>query len=40
MILVTCVSGFVGGKIMRECENVIACPSLKGLGEDDIKRIV
>ncbi|MBQ7225460.1 MAG: sugar nucleotide-binding protein [Clostridia bacterium] len=40
MILVTGVSGFVGGKIMRECENVIACPSLKGLGEDDIKRIV
>ena len=40
MILVTGVSGFVGGKLMRECENVIPCPSLKGLSQDDIKRIV
>ncbi|MBQ8146494.1 MAG: sugar nucleotide-binding protein [Clostridia bacterium] len=40
MILVTGASGFVGGKIMEICKDVIACPSLKGLGEDDIKRIV
>ncbi|MBR2025170.1 MAG: sugar nucleotide-binding protein [Clostridia bacterium] len=40
MILVTGTSGFVGGKIMQECKNVIACPSLKGLNEDDIKRII
>lgn len=40
MILVTGASGFVGGKIMQECKNTIACPSLRGLDEDDIKRIV
>ena len=40
MILVTGASGFVGSKIMRECEGVIACPSLRGLNEDEIKRIV
>ena len=40
MILVTGTSGFVGGKIMSECKNVIACSSLKGLNEDDIKRII
>lgn len=40
MILVTGTSGFVGGKIMDMCKNVIPCPSLKGLGEDEIRRIV
>lgn len=30
MILVTGASGFVGDKIMQECKNVIACPSLRG----------
>ena len=40
MILVTGTSGFVGSKIMKECKNVIACPSLKGLGEDEVKRII
>lgn len=40
MILVTGASGFVGGKIMNTCKDVIACPSLKGLCEDEIKRIV
>ena len=40
MILVTGCSGFVGGKLIKECKNVIACPSLKGLGQDDIKRII
>ena len=40
MILVTGTSGFVGSKIMQECKNVIPCPSLKGLSEDEIKRIV
>ena len=40
MILVTGASGFVGSRIIKDCENVIACPSLKGLGEDDIRRIV
>lgn len=40
MILVTGSSGFVGGKLMQECKNVIACPSLKGLNEDEIKHII
>ena len=40
MILVTGASGFVGGKIMAICSNVIACRSLKGASEDTIKRII
>ena len=40
MILVTGASGFVGSRIIKDCEKVIACPSLKGLSEDDIRRIV
>lgn len=40
MILVTGASGFVGGKIMQMCKGVVACPTLRGLSEDDIKRIV
>ena len=40
MILVTGASGFVGNKIMQICDNVIACPSLKGASEDDVKRMV
>lgn len=40
MILVTGASGFVGGKIMRMCTDVVASPSLRGSSEEDIKRIV
>ena len=40
MILVTGASGFVGSKIMQLCENTVACPSLRGTSEADIKRIV
>ena len=40
MILVTGAGGFVGSKILQLCDNVIACPSLKGASEDDVKRIV
>lgn len=40
MILVTGASGFVGGKIMQLCEDAIACPSLRGMSEAEIKRIV
>jgi len=40
MILVTGSTGFVGGKIMELCQDVIACPSLKNASEDDVKRIV
>ena len=40
MILVTGVSGFVGNKIMQVCDNVVACPSLRGVSLDDVKRII
>ena len=40
MILVTGASGFAGGKIMKMCRDTVACPSLQGLKEDQIKRIV
>ncbi|MBR5314355.1 MAG: sugar nucleotide-binding protein [Clostridia bacterium] len=40
MILVTGASGFVGNKIMQTCKDVIACPSLRGASEDDVRRIV
>lgn len=40
MILVTGASGFVGNKIMNLCKDVIACPSLRDVSEDKIKRIV
>lgn len=40
MILVTGATGFVGHKIMELCPNTIACPSLRGLSQDAICRIV
>lgn len=40
MILVTGASGFVGEKILKECKNTIACPSLKNASEDQILRII
>ena len=40
MILVTGANGFVGHKIMQLCKDAIPCPSLRGLSEDDIRRIV
>ena len=40
MVLVTGASGFVGGRLIKDCKNIVACPSLKGLGEDDIRRII
>lgn len=40
MILVTGASGFVGQKIMQMCADTIACPSLRGLSEAEIRRIV
>lgn len=40
MILVTGASGFVGQKIMQLCKDTVACPSLRGLSEGAIRRIV
>ncbi len=40
MILVTGATGFVGSKIMQMCKNTIACPSLRDISEDDIKKII
>lgn len=40
MILVTGASGFVGQKIMGLCKDTIACPSLRGVSEEGIKRII
>ena len=40
MILVTGTTGFVGGRILRDRDDVLPCPSLKNLKEDDIRRIV
>ena len=40
MILVTGVNGFVGNKIMQMCKDTVACPSLREVSEDKVKRIV
>lgn len=40
MILVTGASGFVGETIMKLCRDAVACPSLRGASEDDVRRIV
>ncbi len=40
MVLVTGASGFVGSKIMQVCKDVVACPSLRNISENDVKRIV
>jgi len=40
VILVTGANGFVGHKIMQMCKGTVACPSLRNMCEDDIKRIV
>ncbi len=40
MILVTGTSGFVGSRILQMCNDTVACPSLRGLSEDDIRRII
>lgn len=40
MILVTGATGFVGNTLMKMCSDTIACPSLKGMSEDEVRRIV
>ena len=40
MILVTGASGFVGSELMKTYSDMIAAPSLRGLSEYEIKRII
>ena len=40
MILVTGANGFVGHKIMQLCPDTVASPSLRGMTEEDIRRMV
>ena len=40
MILVTGGTGFVGHKILELCDNTVAAPSLRGMSETDIARVV
>lgn len=40
MILVTGASGFVGHKILQMCADTVAAPSLRGMTEEDIRRMV
>lgn len=40
MILVTGASGFVGGKIIQICKDVVMCPSLREASIDTINRII
>ena len=39
MILVTGANGFVGHKIMQLCPDTVASPSLRGMTEEDIRRM-
>ena len=39
-ILVTGAHGFVGTRLMKELEGAIAAPSIQGMNEEQIKRIV
>lgn len=40
MILVTGATGFVGAKILEMCKDTVACPSLRNVSEDEVRRIV
>lgn len=40
MILVTGARGFVGQKIMGLCRDTVACPSLRGMPEAELQRII
>lgn len=40
MILVTGATGFVGQKILEMCKDTVACPSLRNMSEDEVRRIV
>lgn len=40
MILVTGATGFVGRKILELCPDAVACPSLRNLSEEDVRRLI
>ncbi|WP_049946244.1 SDR family oxidoreductase [Butyrivibrio sp. WCD2001] len=40
MILVTGATGFVGNKIMKICNDVVAAPSLRNASEEQVRRII
>ena len=40
MLLVTGASGFVGQMLLRLCDDVVACPSLRDATQDEVRRIV
>lgn len=40
MILVTGAGGFVGGAILRRWQDAVACVSLKGATQEDVRRII
>ena len=40
MILVTGAGGFVGGEIIKRCKGGVAAPALRGLSENEVKRII
>ncbi len=40
MILVTGAGGFVGNKIMQTCREAVACPSLRGMSEEAVRRLI
>ena len=39
-ILITGARGFVGARLMKELEGAIAAPSIQGMNQEQIKRIV
>lgn len=40
MILITGAGGFVGTRLMKDLKDTMAAPSLRGMSEDDVKRMV
>lgn len=40
MILVTGANGFVGHKIMEMCKDTVAAPSLRGVTQEEVNRII
>ena len=40
MVLVTGATGFVGQKVLQTCKDAVACPSLRNVSEEDVRRMV